>query len=920
MKQLSTSMDNIHVAIRVRPLLQENDTSVWTCKGNVIYPTESKVITGSSYCVDKIFDVDSNTEEVYNSFIRHIICSTMDGFNGTVFAYGQTSSGKTHTMHGDRNDPGIIPRAIHDIFQIIQNTPDREYLLRVSYLEIYNEKIKDLLNPSHDNLKIHMKNNEFYVDNLTEDIVLNPEEVANLLKKGDDFRHIGQTNMNEHSSRSHTIFRMIIESREKNNNNEANNNSAIKVSHLNLVDLAGSERVSQIDGDAQQVKEGVHINLSLFTLGVVIAKLSEGNDNTHIPYRDSKLTRILQPSLGGNARTAIICTITPSGDFQEETHSTLKFAIRAKTIQNKPEVNEIVSDEALLKKYRKEINSLKKQLQEIQTQDRLTELSKIKEHNIAMMKKLEEKEQHEAKLMENLEQLKAIPNEYINKINELEQYNELISKQLEEKEEKEVNHELHIKNLFNGIENLCDPTKLEFVPEELNNVKNYIKQLLNTVSDAKMIIERYSIKFEKDEDYLQLERKAFNEIFQKQSNEIEKYKNIEEKCNSMINLLNEKETEYKEKIEKMNNENNELLNKLKMTEENYLKLVEENHANENAFNLILKLNNLLSENKEKSKEMNEIEISNIKMTIDNLKQLISNTNIFITNAIQTDEILLDPEYIKKLEKNIESMTDQINDLKKENGVIKKNKNETEVLLKEKEDVIYQLKINNDEFKKKLDHSDDAKQKADNEINELLEKIESLKNEHKNKDLSIQQLQTEINKLNNDKTIDINKIKHLEQENKKIENFNEDQQKSIDKLTKEIEEDKKKIIELNEMIKQYEKTIKENQNSHEKSIETMKIEHEERIEDLTTQYKQSSENVTKVEQQVFQLEEQVVDYQEKFMELQNVLAEQKECINERDVQINDLIAQVDSSSNEIQTLQNTIKNLHKQIGDYEKKSQ
>jgi len=116
----------------------------------------------------------------------------------------------------------------------------------------------------------------------------------------------------------------------------------------------------------------------------------------------------------------------------------------------------------------------------------------------------------------------------------------------------------------------------------------------------------------------------------------------------MINLLNEKEIEYKEKIEKMNNENNELLNKLKTTEENYLKLIEENHANENAFNLILKLNNLLNENKEESKEMNEIEINNVKMTIDNLKQLISNTNIFITNAIQTDEMLLDPEYIERV--------------------------------------------------------------------------------------------------------------------------------------------------------------------------------------------------------------------------------------------------------------------------------
>ena len=177
-------------------------------------------------------------------------------------------------------------------------------------------------------------------------------------------RHVGVTNMNERSSRSHTIMRMVLESRDRDPDNRSSYSGAVRVSCLNLVDLAGSERVGHTGAEGIRLKEGGHINKSLLTLGNVIKKLSDGNDG-HIPYRDSKLTRILQPSLGGNARTAIVCTVTPASLHVEETLSTLKFASRAKTITNKPEINEVVSEEALLKRYRKEIGSLKQQLSEV---------------------------------------------------------------------------------------------------------------------------------------------------------------------------------------------------------------------------------------------------------------------------------------------------------------------------------------------------------------------------------------------------------------------------------------------------------------------------------------------------------------------------------------------------------------------------
>ncbi|XP_069781405.1 centromere-associated protein E isoform X2 [Narcine bancroftii] len=318
-------------------------------------------ITGTKlFSFDRVFDENETTQTVYNEVAHSIVCSITQGYNGTIFAYGQTSSGKTYTMMGNANAPGIIPLAICNLFKVINDMPNREFLLRVSYMEIYNESVSDLLSDSKGrSLEVReAMEGMIYVADLTEEVAVTYEDVMQWVKKGEKNRHYGETRMNERSSRSHTIFRVIVESRDK-------NNEAFIVSHLNLVDLAGSERASQTGAEGVRLKEGCNINRSLFVLGQVIKKLTDGQAG-FLNYRDSKLTRILQNSLGGNARTLIICAITPAAF--EETLSTLQFASTAKFMKNTPHVNEVLDNQAMLKRYRKEIMNLKNQMKEEKAQ------------------------------------------------------------------------------------------------------------------------------------------------------------------------------------------------------------------------------------------------------------------------------------------------------------------------------------------------------------------------------------------------------------------------------------------------------------------------------------------------------------------------------------------------------------------------
>ncbi|XP_073897568.1 centromere-associated protein E isoform X2 [Castor canadensis] len=367
----------VAVCVRVRPLnsreeeLGEATQVYWKTDSNVIYQADGS----KSFNFDRVFQSIETTKNVYEEIAVPIIDSAIQGYNGTIFAYGQTASGKTHTMMGSEDCLGVIPRAIHDIFQKIKKFPDREFLLRVSYMEIYNETITDLLCNTEKMKPLIIRediNRNVYVADLTEEVVYTSEMALKWITKGEKNRHYGITKMNQRSSRSHTIFRMILESREK--GESSNCDGSIKVSHLNLVDLAGSERAAQTGAEGMRFKEGCNINRSLFILGQVIKKLSDGQIGGFINYRDSKLTRILQNSLGGNAKTRIICTVTPVSF--EETLTTLQFASTAKYMKNTPYVNEVSSDEALLKRYRKEIVDLKKQLEEVNIKTRAQEMEK----------------------------------------------------------------------------------------------------------------------------------------------------------------------------------------------------------------------------------------------------------------------------------------------------------------------------------------------------------------------------------------------------------------------------------------------------------------------------------------------------------------------------------------------------------------
>ncbi|GLT72781.1 hypothetical protein SLA2020_446850 [Shorea laevis] len=338
------SGDSISVTIRFRPLsereYQRGDEIAWYADGDKLVRNEYNPAT--AYAFDRVFGPHTASEEVYEVAAKPVVKAAMEGVNGTVFAYGVTSSGKTHTMHGDHNAPGVIPLAIKDVFSMIQDTPGREFLLRVSYLEIYNEVINDLLDPTGQNLRVREDAQGTYVEGIKEEVVLSPGHALSFIAAGEEHRHVGSNNFNLFSSRSHTIFTLMVES-----SAHGDEYDGVIFSQLNLIDLAGSES-SKTETTGLRRKEGSYINKSLLTLGTVIGKLSEGKAS-HVPYRDSKLTRLLQSSLSGHGHVSLICTVTPASSNMEETHNTLKFASRAKRVEIYASRNRIIDEKSLIK-------------------------------------------------------------------------------------------------------------------------------------------------------------------------------------------------------------------------------------------------------------------------------------------------------------------------------------------------------------------------------------------------------------------------------------------------------------------------------------------------------------------------------------------------------------------------------------------
>ncbi|XP_075762691.1 kinesin-like protein KIF17 isoform X3 [Pelodiscus sinensis] len=310
------------------------------------------------FTFDGAYGGGHSTEQIYNDIAYPLVEGVTEGYNGTIFAYGQTGSGKSFTMQGITDPPpqkGIIPRAFEHIFESVQCAENTKFLVRVSYLEIYTEDIRDLLG-ADTKQKLELKEHPekgVYVKGLSLHTVHNVAQCERIMETGWRNRAVGYTLMNKDSSRSHSIFTINMEIYAVDERGEDH----LRAAKLNLVDLAGSERQSKTGATGERLKEATKINLSLSALGNVISALVDGRCK-HIPYRDSKLTRLLQDSLGGNTKTLMVACLSPADNNYDESLSTLRYANRAKNIKNKPHINEDPKD-ALLREYQEEIRKLK---------------------------------------------------------------------------------------------------------------------------------------------------------------------------------------------------------------------------------------------------------------------------------------------------------------------------------------------------------------------------------------------------------------------------------------------------------------------------------------------------------------------------------------------------------------------------------
>ncbi|KAG8371393.1 hypothetical protein BUALT_Bualt13G0083100 [Buddleja alternifolia] len=373
---------NVQVIVRCRPLSEDevrlHTPVVISCNDNrrevcAVQNIANKQID-RTFLFDKVFGPSSQQKDLYDQAVCPIVFEVLEGYNCTIFAYGQTGTGKTYTMEGGSrkkngefpSDAGVIPRAVRQIFNILE-AQNAEYSMKVTFLELYNEEISDLLAPEEclkftdDKSKKPIALMEdgkggVNIRGLEEEIVTTANEIYKILEKGSAKRKTAETLLNKQSSRSHSIFSITIHIKECTPEGE----EMIKCGKLNLVDLAGSENISRSGAREGRAREAGEINKSLLTLGRVINALVEHSG--HIPYRDSKLTRLLRDSLGGKTKTCIIATISPSIHCLEETLSTLDYAHRAKNIKNKPEINQKMMKSAVIKDLYFEIDRLKQEV------------------------------------------------------------------------------------------------------------------------------------------------------------------------------------------------------------------------------------------------------------------------------------------------------------------------------------------------------------------------------------------------------------------------------------------------------------------------------------------------------------------------------------------------------------------------------
>ncbi|KTW26413.1 hypothetical protein T552_02894 [Pneumocystis carinii B80] len=713
--------NHVKVVCRFRPLNKYerslgNGSLVVCCDTSTVEINTKELI--GRFVFDRVFDGSTCQSELFEGTIKSTVDDVLKGYNGTIFAYGHTGSGKTYTMMGpniDSESRGAIPRIVEYIFESIMKSQSFiEYMVKVSYMEIYMERIRDLLCPQHDHLPIHEeKNRGVYVKGLKEVYVSSLDEVYQIIKKGNQVRVAAATNVNPESSRSHAIFCITVMQK----NLETENT---KSGQLFLIDLAGSEKVAKTGASGQTLEEAKKINKSLSTLGLVINSLTDGK-STHIPYRDSKLTRILQESLGGNSRTTLIINCSPSAFDEQETLSTIRFGIRAKNIKNRARINQELS-----------LNELKFQLKKATTQ-----LLTCSEYITALENELDiwrgGERVHEGKwtpkmIIDVTPQSKIVLNNEKDNIAESDMLEKksvpFIQNSIMEKDERDgfLKREIELQDmiieketLLNNREKVLKDAKEEilYLKEQNNETVKINEELTTKVNDLQLELEK--ITFENKEAYITLDSlKYTNESLVSELNDMRQ--SLFEAKTAMESIVDHKS--LKKKTKQIIEESDFPANKINSSKQF---LDDLNNFNEITINSTKILNDRLTEMQSVISSL-EIALNDRMNEADNLKKNNSKLEHRLKYVEDEYQFLIDKLLFKENEQYIkvhEILFNQSCNLQVYNGLLQVN-NSDEVPSKLSKDVSSKSFNEKPFTKKEFDISDN-----NNVVNSSAPKTEEL---------------------------------------------------------------------------------------------------------------------------------------------------------------------------------------------------
>ena len=906
-KNKSTKQERVQVSVRIRPFNdQEKQIDPTTpiksidLKNNFIQI--QKEYDTKTFNYDHIYPEDSNQQEIFEETSKNVVQSVLNGYNGTIFAYGQTGTGKTYTMVGEfrnENNKGIIPRAFDYIFESVKQDNEHKYNIMISFIQIYLEHIQDLIEPTKKDIRIRESPEEgVYLEGVKWVKVNNTQECAEQFHKGEKNRVTESTIMNKDSSRSHAILiakieKSVVFSKEKLDELRKESNEKIKAervmtnSYLYLVDLAGSERVKKTKAVEMRLEEAKKINFSLLTLGKCINALAEGNTN-FISYRESVLTRLLQESLGGNAKTSLIVTVSPSSYNADETVSSLNFAQRAMKVKNKPIQNVSVDYHALYIKLQEDFDKLNDQYAEL--------------------------EQKYEKLQEENQKLKSG-----------ETYVELQKKSLNQ-------------NLENNNDNGMRNNKLSL--NNLNVNAGKFKEKFKEEMKKMELIYKGIIK-SKVQEYESVLKDIDKMIFEKEQT-IEKLVEDNKILNNKNRTNQEIINDYKKEKEELMNSITDLTNKLNYEQESRGKKSEEEHKKE--------LDSLNAQIEFLEKKIIPLENNNL---------LNSNSINLVTNKIDNKINFLNEEkdnLLKDKSNNVIKMSQ--NDIKikllndEKNNIDKKLSSITEemktIFLNRKNEIINDVKL------RQLDNAKINEMQNDivNRIHNVDEEIKKMKQLKKNMELIGDE---EISKVDKTEIFCLNKLnetnsylmnKRCEENNQRMKKYLEiinDLTKRYNELNNNFKAIKKENIELNKKADMNLKSSQifinnDNNNEKEKENDEQKIkEYENQINDLKndvdnlnknllTEKKNNSEKRKKLTEdynkkieesntRISKLIQENSELNKKLNFLNNDLAENKERMTLiRNTTERDTAEKISSYENQIELLNKEIKSKEKMIND------